>query len=169
LKDEAIRFVIINIVADCFGLHPRNDIIILNLLEVSMIKITDKPISPQVVINKVRTSGSGCVVTYVGLIRDNSRGKPVLSVEYQDADGEAEARLREIAEEIMRKFPVNNVAMYHRAGKLKVGDINLVVAIAAAHRTEGFAASQYAVDRFKEKLPTTKIESYQDGSVWTGE
>jgi molybdopterin synthase catalytic subunit len=134
-----------------------------------MIKITGKPISPQVVINKVKTSGSGCVVTYVGLIRDNSRGKPVLSVEYQDAGGEAAARLRDIAEEIKRKFPVNNVAIYHRVGKLKVGDINLVVAIAAAHRTEGFAASQYAVDQFKEKLPTTKRETYQDGSVWAGE
>jgi molybdopterin synthase catalytic subunit len=134
-----------------------------------MIKITDKPISPQEVINKVRTSGSGCVAAYVGLIRDNSRGKHVLSVEYQDADGEAEARLGEIAEEIKRKFPVNKVAIYHRVGRLKVGDINLVVAIAAAHRTEGFAASQYAIDQFKEKLPTRKIETYQDGSVWAGE
>jgi molybdopterin synthase catalytic subunit len=133
-----------------------------------MIKITDKPISPEAVINMVKTSGSGCVVTYVGLIRDNSRGKPVLSVEYQDADGKAESRLREIAEEIKRKFPVNNVAIYHRTGKLKVGDVNLVVAIAAAHRGEGFAASQYAVDQFKERLPTTKKETYQDGSAWEG-
>ncbi len=70
-----------------------------------MIKITDKPISPEAVIKKVKTSGSGCVVTYVGLIRDNSHGKPVLSVEYQDIDGKAESGLREIAEEIKRKFP----------------------------------------------------------------
>jgi molybdopterin synthase catalytic subunit len=134
-----------------------------------MIKITDKPLSPEAVINMVKTSGSGCVVTYVGLIRDNSHGKPVLSVEYHDDDGEAEARLSEIAEDIKRKFPVNDVAIYHRVGKLKVGDINLVVAISAAHRGEGFAASQYAVDQFKDKLPTTKRETYQDGSVLEGE
>ncbi len=134
-----------------------------------MIQITDKPISPELVVNKARTSGSGCVVTYVGLIRDNSRGKPVLSVEYKDADGRAEARLREIVEEIKQKWPVNNVAIYHRVGKLKVGDINLVVAVAAAHRGEGLAAVEFAIDRFKEKLPTSKRETYQDDSVWTGE
>jgi molybdopterin synthase catalytic subunit len=134
-----------------------------------MIHITDKPISPDLVVNKARTPDSGCVVTYVGLIRDNSRGKAVLSVEYEDADGRAEARLGEIAAEIKQKWPVNNVAIYHRVGKLKVGDINLVVAIAAAHRAEGLEAVSFAVDRFKEKLPTAKRETYQDGSVWTGD
>jgi molybdopterin synthase catalytic subunit len=130
-----------------------------------MIKITNKPISPEKVVNEAKTSGSGCVVTYVGLIRDNSHGKPVLYVEYTDADGQAEAGLRKIAEEIKQKFPINSVAIYHRVGTLKVGDINFVVAISAAHRGEGFAASQYAVDRFKESLPTVKKETYTDGTV----
>jgi len=134
-----------------------------------MIRITDKPISPEQVVDKAETPDSGCVVTYVGLIRDNSRGKPVVSVEYGDADGRAEVRLSEIAEEIKRKWPVNSVAIYHRIGRLEVGDINLVVAVAAAHRGEGLAAVAYAVDCFKEKLPTSKRETYQDGSVWVGE
>ena len=134
-----------------------------------MIHITDKPISPELVVNEVKTGGSGCVVTYVGLIRDNSRDKPVLSVAYEDAEGKAESRLRRIAEEIKQKWPVNNVAIYHRVGELKVGDINLVVAVAAAHRGEGFAACQYAIDQFKKELPTRKKETYQDGTIWTGE
>jgi len=134
-----------------------------------MIQITDKPISPELVVNEVKTDSSGCVVTYVGLIREYSRGKPVLSVEYEDAGGKATDRLRKIASEIKRKWPVNNVAIYHRVGELKVGDINLVVAIASAHREEGFAACQYAIDQFKLELPTRKRETYQDGSVWAGE
>ena len=134
-----------------------------------MIRITDKPISPEQVVEKAKTPDSGCVVTYVGLIRDNSRGKSVVSVEYGDADGKAEARLREIAAEIKLKWPVNNVAIYHRVGRLEVGDINLVVAVAATHRGEGLAAVAYAIDRFKEKLPTSKRETYRDGSVWLGE
>lgn len=134
-----------------------------------MICITDKPISPELVVNEVKTDGSGCVTTYVGLIRDNSRDRPVLSVAYEDADGKAEDRLRAIAGEIEEKWPVNKVAIYHRVGKLEVGDINLVVAIASAHRREGFAACQYAIDRFKQALPTGKIETYQDGSTWTGD
>lgn len=130
-----------------------------------MIQITDQPISPERVVNEVKTDSSGCVVTYVGLIREQSRGKPVLSVEYDDAEGEAEDRLREIASEIKQKWPVNNIAICHRVGKLKVGDINLVVAVASVHREEGFAACQYAIDQFKRELPTKKRETYKDGSI----
>ena len=137
--------------------------------DIKMVQVTDKPISPEQVINQVKTSSSGCVVAYVGLIRDNSRGKDVLSVEYEDASGRAVDDLREIADEIKQKWPVNEVSIYHRVGKLKVGEINFVVAISAGHREEGYAASQYAVDRFKEKLPTAKRETYTDGSVWTGD
>ena len=130
-----------------------------------MIGITEKSISPELVVNGVKTDGSGCVVTYVGLIRDRSQGKQVLSVEYEDAEGRAEDRLREIASEIKQRWSVNGIAICHRVGKLEVGDINLVVAVAAAHRLEGFAACQYAIDQFKHKLPTHKKETYQDGSV----
>ena len=131
-----------------------------------MIEITEKPISPELVVNKVKTDSSGCVVTYVGVIREYSRGKQVLSVEYKDPKGMAENRLREIASEINQNWQLENIALCHRIGKLKVGDINLVVAIAAAHRQEGFAACQYAIDRFKQALPTQKRETYKDGSVW---
>ena len=134
-----------------------------------MIEITKRPILPELAVDLVKTDSSGCVVTYVGLIREVSRGKQVLSVEYEDVGRKAKGRLREIADDIKRKWPVNNVAIYHRVGKLNVGDINLVVAVAAAHRREGFDACQDAIDQFKEKLPTHKKETYQDGSVWVGE
>jgi len=130
-----------------------------------VIEITEKPISPEFVVNKIKTDSSGCVVTYVGLIRKYSQGEQVLSVEYKDAKGTAANELQEIASEIRQKWQVNNVAICHRIGKLKVGDINLVVAIASAHRQEGFAACQYAIDQFKQKLPTQKREAYEDGSI----
>ena len=131
-----------------------------------MIEITEKPIHPELVVNKAKTDSSGCVVTYIGLIREHSRGKPVLSVEYQDSKGMAESKLREIASEIRQKWQISNLAMCHRIGKLKVGDINLVFAVASTHRQEGFAACQYAIDRFKQIMPTHKRETYQDGSIY---
>ena len=85
-----------------------------------------------------------------------------------DADGKAADRLKDIAEEIKRKFPVNRVVIYHRIGKLNVGDINFVVAVAAAHRGEGWPPCQYAVDVFKDRLPTAKKETYRDGTTWEG-
>jgi molybdopterin synthase catalytic subunit len=129
-----------------------------------VIEITQKPISPESVVNKVKTDSSGCVVAYVGLIRNYSQGKEVLSVEYEDTQGKAKDRLQQIASEIGKKWQVNNIAICHRLGKLRVGDINFLVAIAATHRQEGFAACGYAVDRFKEIMPTKKRETYTDGS-----
>ena len=130
-----------------------------------MIKITTKAISAGQVISRAKTGGSGCVATYVGLIRDNSHGKKVISVEYQDKDGKAVEGMRKIVAEAKQKWQVENIAFTHRIGKLKVGDINLVVAVAAGHRGDGFAACQYIIDRFKESLPTHKIETYVDGST----
>ena len=130
-----------------------------------MVEITEKPISPELVINKARNDSSGCVVAYIGLIREYSQGKPVLSVEYQDSKGNAESTLQEIANETRHRWQIENIAISHRIGKLRVGEINLVVAVASAHRSEGFAACQYAIDQFKQRLPTKKTETYQDGSI----
>jgi molybdopterin synthase catalytic subunit len=128
------------------------------------IKIVDQPIHPEEIVNQAKSLDSGCVVTYVGLIRDTSHGKTVLSVEYRDVDGKAESRLKDLAAEIRKNYPVNNLAMCHRTGKLNVGDINLVFAFACGHRQEGFAACEYAINKFKETLPTQKTETYRDGS-----
>jgi molybdopterin synthase catalytic subunit len=131
-------------------------------------KIVSQPISPEAVVNLVRTRDSGCVATYVGLIRDNSRGNTVRSVEYTDPKGTAEAGLKTIIEEAMRRFPINAMAIYHRIGILNVNDCNLVVAVGAGHRGEGLAAVAFAVDEFKAKLPTNKVETYSDGVTYSG-
>ena len=126
-----------------------------------MIEITKETISPEQVVNRAKTNSSGCVVTYVGVIRDRSEGKLVLSVEYQDSKGNAEKALQGIAEQARKRWRLENIAISHRVGKLKVGEINLVAAVASAHRGEGFAACQYIIDQFKERMPTSKIEKYQ--------
>lgn len=134
-----------------------------------MIEITDRVLLPESIIAKVKSDGSGCVVTYTGLIRDNSQGKPVLSVEYRDAGENAGKVLKRIAKEARKRWQVENIAIVHRAGRLVVGEINLVIAVAAAHRSDGFAACQYVIDEFKERQPTTKVETYQDDSVSVSE
>ena len=131
----------------------------------NMIEVTEKPISPERVTDRVKSNSSGCVVVYVGLIRDCSQGRPVLSVEYHDSKGNAAETLKQIASEAKQRWQIENIAISHRIGKLRVGEINLVVAIASAHRQEGFAACQYIIDRFKQRLPTGKTETYQDGSI----
>ena len=131
-----------------------------------MIEIANTTLSPELVIGKVASEGSGCVVTYVGLIRNKSRNKSVISVEYRDPTGNAVDVLSQIASEAGQKWPVENIAISHRIGQLQVGEVNLVVAVASAHRGEGFSACQYIIDQFKQRLPTAKTETYQDGTVF---
>lgn len=133
-----------------------------------MVEITERPISPENIINKVTNNSVGCVVTYIGLIRGHSHGKRVLSVEYQNSNGNAEGILQQIINQVKIKWSVEDMAISHRIGKLGVGEINLVVAVASAHRSEGFAACRYIIDQFKQRLPTSKTETYQDGSVLIG-
>jgi molybdopterin synthase catalytic subunit len=129
-------------------------------------RISAEELSPDSVIDQVRSRDSGCVVTYVGLIRDNSRGRLVQTVEYRDLTGKAAAALEGIIRECMQRWPLNAMAIYHRVGVLQVNDCNLVVAIGAGHRGEGLAACAFAVDQFKARLPTIKTETYTDGSVY---
>lgn len=130
-----------------------------------MICITREVLSPDLVVAEAKTLNSGCVCTYVGLIRDNSYGKMVASVEYSDPDGTAEQGLKAIVEEIKNTCDINEMAFHHRIGKLVPGDVNIVIAIAAGHRGEAFEACQKAVDLFKEKLPSSKVETYTDGTT----
>lgn len=127
-----------------------------------LIEVTAKPISPEAIFARVKSPGSGCVVTYIGLIRARSHDRPVLSVEYIDSEGNAAAALAEMAREAKENWRVEEVAISHRTGTLMVGDINLVIAVASAHRSEGFEACQYLVDMFKRSLPTRKVETYRD-------
>jgi molybdopterin synthase catalytic subunit len=93
----------------------------------------------------------------------------VRSVEYNDPNGTAELGLKRIIEESLKRWPLNSMAIYHRVGVLNVNDINLTVAIGAAHRGEGLAACAFAVDEFKARLPTTKKETYVDNTVYNAQ
>jgi molybdopterin synthase catalytic subunit len=125
-----------------------------------MIEVTSKVISPERVISKTKSGGSGCVVIYVGLIRESSHGKPVLSVEYRDSKENAVSLLEKIADEAKRRWQVENIAISHRTGRLRIGEINLVVAVSSAHRREAFAACRFVINLFKQRLPTKKTEIY---------
>ena len=125
-----------------------------------MIEITQTPIIPEVAINKVRKDAYGCVVTFVGTVRDtSSSGKKALFLENEASSAElARQELQQIAEEIQGRWQLEDVFICHRMGRLKVGEITLVVAIAAPHRREAFEACQYALDRFKQVVTAWEKE-----------
>jgi molybdopterin synthase catalytic subunit len=133
-----------------------------------MIELTNKPISAQTVIDKVKKNADGAVVTFVGTVRDNAEGKRVLYLEYEVYPEMAEKKLTEICTEIHNRWKINDIGIVHRTGRLEIGEAAVVIAVGSAHRLEAFQACQYAIDRIKEIVPIWKKEFYEDSSSWIG-
>ena len=133
-----------------------------------MICITSEPLNPQEVTDLVRKGSNGAVITFLGTTRDVSEDRDVLYLEYEAYQPMAENMLHQIAQEVRDRWGIEDIAIAHRVGKLGIGDISLVVALASSHRKEAFEASEYAMDRIKTIVPIWKKEVFQGGEVWVG-
>ena len=133
-----------------------------------MIEITHEPLDPEAITAKVRGDTNGAVVTFLGTTRDQTEGRKVLHLEYEAYRPMADGKLAEIADEIRDRWSVEDVAIAHRLGRLEIGDISLVVAVASPHRKAAFDACQYSVDRIKQTVPIWKKEFFEGGEVWVG-
>jgi molybdopterin synthase catalytic subunit len=112
--------------------------------------------------------GCGATVVFTGTARDHADGRPgVYRLEYEAYDDPALVRLRAIAAEVHRRWPVvGRVAMLHRTGVVELGDAAVVVAVSAPHRGEAFEAARYAIDELKRTVPIWKRESWDGGESW---
>ena len=131
-----------------------------------MIEITDRALDPEEITESVRRDSNGAVVTFLGTTRDSTQGREVLHLEYEAYQPMAEKKLSEIADEMQERHGVEDIALFHRTGRLEIGEISLVVAVASPHRKAAFAACQYAVDRIKQTVPIWKKEYFVGGEVW---
>jgi molybdopterin synthase catalytic subunit len=129
-------------------------------------RIVEEAISPDALHEIVRDDSDGAVVTFAGVVRDNSRGRRTEYLVY-DAYGEmAEKKMREIGEEIRARWHVVRVAVLHRIGRLEIGEISVLIAVSSAHREPAFEACRYLIDRLKETVPIWKKEVWTDGEAW---
>ncbi len=126
-----------------------------------LLDITDKPIVPEEVIAKVGWDECGALVTFTGKVRSYSEGKRVLSLEHDATRYGAESILRDTAAEMRKRWDLGDIAFCYRTGPVEAGGITLVIAVAAPHRPEAFAACQYAIDRFKQAVSAKEIQ--EDG------
>lgn len=131
-----------------------------------MIVVTHEPLDPEDVTRKVVKDTNGAVVTFLGTTRDNFEGKRVITLEYEAFEEMAVKKLEEIRQGLMAEFQIEDIAIAHRIGRVDIGQISLVVAVASPHRKEAFLACHEAVDRLKSTVPIWKKEIYEDGSRW---
>ena len=133
-----------------------------------MITITHRKLCPEAITESVKRDSNGAVVTFLGSTRDSTSDRKVLYLEYEAYRPMADNQLGRIADEIRDRWGIKDVAIAHRLGRLEIGDLSLVVAIASPHRKEAFEASAYAIDRIKQIVPIWKKEFFEGGEVWVG-
>ncbi len=131
-----------------------------------MIKITEKPIDIQKVINTASSLGAGAVNVFVGTVRNTSHGKNVLWLEYEAYESMAVSEIRKIIDEAASRWSLLGWGVSHRVGTLKPGEVSVVVAVSSPHRQQAFEACQFIIDTLKEKAPIFKKEIFEDGEEW---
>jgi molybdopterin synthase catalytic subunit len=135
----------------------------------SMIRITREPLDRtaiDAIVQSVWHAGAGGIVTFEGTVRDNARGKRVRYLQYDAYPEMAEQEMAKIAAEVERRWGTDRVALVHRIGRLEIGEVSVVVAVACPHRAEAFEACRYAIDTLKAAVPIWKKEVAEDGEEW---
>ncbi len=110
----------------------------------------------------------GASVDFVGSVRDNTRGKPVVALEYEAYEPMALAIFCEIETSAKARWPGVRLAIHHRTGRLPPGEVSVVIAAASPHRSDAFEACRFAIEALKKDAPIWKRELYPDGSSWVG-
>ena len=133
-----------------------------------MFEITDQPLTLDPLVKAVTRPSSGAIAAFLGVVRERTRGRQVLYLEYEAYREMAIPKMREIGDEIRRKWQVDEIAMVHRIGHLEIGEASVAIAISAPHRQQALEACAYAIDRLKEIVPIWKKEVWTDGEEWVG-
>ena len=131
-----------------------------------MIEITRQALKPEEITTKVRRDTNGAVVTFLGTTRLFAEGRKVLYLEYEVYEEMALKEMEKIRREIQIEYSIEDIAIAHRIGRVDIGEISLVIAVASPHRKEAFHACHQAVDRLKERVPIWKKEYFEDGYHW---
>lgn len=133
-----------------------------------LIKLTKHPIDPQEALASVRHPTCGAVAFFQGEIRNHNQGKKVFGLEYDVYEDFFHAETRRIVREIRERWPIHEVALIQRIGKLDVGEAGIVIAVASPHRRESLEALSYAIEEFKKRAPVWKKEYGPEGAEWMG-
>ncbi len=130
--------------------------------------LTDQPLSLDRCLAAVTGPEVGGVCTFTGLVRRHSRGVTIERLDYEACEGMAVKVMVELCDEIEAEIAGARLAVEHRTGRLGIGDAAVVIAAAAPHRAEAFAACRALIDRLKDRVPIWKKELGTDGDVWVG-
>jgi MoaE-MoaD fusion protein len=128
--------------------------------------LTREPIDPRHLEAQLLRGCDGAVVTFHGVVRNNTRGRVTMRLEYECYEAMAIRKMAEIGREIAAQHAISRIAMVHRLGTMEIGEASVVIVTVAPHRKPAFDAALEGINRLKRLVPVWKKEFFEDGEVW---
>ncbi len=132
----------------------------------TQIQISPDPLNIQSCIDWIMSPQSGGIDVFIGTVRNATKGKAVLRLEFEAYEPMALTEMEKIVKQAIEKWPVQKALVHHRTGVLQVGEVPVIIAVSAAHRAAAFEACRYIIDTLKQTVPIWKKEIFEDGEVW---
>jgi len=130
------------------------------------VEIVDGVIAADEIVTAMKAGTDGAVCVFDGIVRDNTRGRKTLHLDYEAYREMALSQMKALATEAVAKFGVRDVAVVHRLGRLVVGETSVLIVVSSAHRGAAFDACRWLIDTLKKTVPIWKKEQFVDGAVW---
>lgn len=132
----------------------------------SEIRIVREPIDTAAVVARLKRPSDGAVTIFDGIVRDNTRGRRTLYLEYEAYEEMALKQMQALASEARARFEIRDASIIHRLGRLQIGETSVLILVAAAHRAAAFEACRWIIDTLKKTVPIWKKEYFEGGAVW---
>ncbi len=130
------------------------------------VEILDTVLPVDQAIAQIKAGPDGAICTFDGIVRDNTRGRRTLYLDYEAYREMALDRMHALAAEALTRFAVRDVTLLHRLGRLYIGETSVLIVVASAHRGAAFDACRWLIDTLKKTVPIWKKETFADGVVW---
>ncbi len=130
-----------------------------------IIELVRESIASEPLFSQVTRPDCGALVCFQGTVRNHHQGREVLRLEYTAYESMALSKMRELATDLEKRWPVHDLAIVHRLGVLEIGETSILIALCLPHRSAGFEALRYAIDTFKREVPIWKKEHFADGDA----
>jgi MoaE-MoaD fusion protein len=128
--------------------------------------IVREAIDSQQVLAGLKRGEDGAAVLFEGIVRNQTRGRKTLYLDYEAYEGMALQQMQALAEQSLKQFQIRDVTLVHRLGRLEIGETSVLVVVASAHRAAAFDACRWLIDTLKRTVPIWKKEYFEDGAVW---
>jgi molybdopterin synthase catalytic subunit len=129
-------------------------------------QVTREPIDPGALIAELKHAEDGASVVFEGIVRNHSRGRRTLFLEYEAYEAMALKELESLIAEAIGRFQIRDAAVVHRLGRLEIGETSVLIVVTSAHRAAAFDACRWVIDTLKKTVPIWKKEHFEDGAVW---